>query len=543
MDRRVALRRALLGCLALASVNGGVITYAQTALPRHTFFHVALDSAFSRPTSGRLLLFVKPAGQQVESANVASVDMDMMAPASVYIAAREVSALKPGATVDIDADDLVFPNPVSQAPAGVYQVQAVLDIDHSYNYTGRAAGDIESAVSTVSLPLRAEDAASLTLIRTVPNLPDPLATRADVQAALQPIDYKSPALSRFWGRDIHMRGWVLLPPDYAKHRTEHYPTVYFTHGFGGTMLSLRSRSTVLYDRMKAGRMPPMIWVLLDESSPTGTHEFADSVNNGPWGTALTTELIPKLEASYRMDARTSGRFLQGHSSGGWATLWLQTRYPKIFGGTWSTSPDPSDFHRFSTIDLYAPQANFYRNAAGELHPMIRIDGKPRATMKQLAQLEAVLGPYGGQLASFEWVFSPRGKDGRPAQLFDRITGDIDPSVAAYWQGHYDISAYLMKEWKIVGLDVRGKIHLFVGTDDTFYLDGAAHELQATLDRLHGDGHFTFVPGRSHFNLYMVGDDRYALFDTIGAQMQCVARPRSKDCAGPVKRLQATRSTH
>ncbi len=91
----------------------------------------------------------------------------------------------------------------------------------------------------------------------------------------------------------------------------------------------------------------MIWVFLDESSATGTHEFADSVNNGPWGQALTTELIPYLESHYRMDADVQGRFLNGHSSGGWATLWLQTRYPKIFGGTWSTSPDPSDFHDFT----------------------------------------------------------------------------------------------------------------------------------------------------------------------------------------------------
>ena len=115
-----------------------------------------------------------------------------------------------------------------------------------------------------------------------------------------------------------------------------------------------------------------------------------------------------------MDARPSGRFLQGHSSGGWATLWLQTRYPKIFGGTWSTSPDPSDFHFFSTIDLYAPHANFYRSPDGTPTPILRDHGQPRATMQQLAGLESVLGPYGGQLASFEWVFSPRGADGRPS---------------------------------------------------------------------------------------------------------------------------------
>jgi len=268
----------------------------------------------------------------------------------------------------------------------------------------------------------------------------------------------------------------------------------------------------------------MIWVLLDESSATGTHEFADSVNNGPWGQALTTELIPHLEAAYRMDGKASGRFLQGHSSGGWATLWLQTRYPKMFGGTWSTSPDPSDFHFFSTIDLYAPHANMYRSPSGQLHPMLRDHGEPHATMKELAQVEAVVGDYGGQLASFEWVFSPRGPDGRPAQLFNRTTGEIDPAVAEYWRTHYDIVDRLHRDWTTIGPDLKGKIHLVVGTDDTFYLDGAAHSLQATLDQLGGDGHFTFLPGRTHFNVYQDGDNRFALMDRIAAEMYAVARP-------------------
>jgi S-formylglutathione hydrolase FrmB len=322
-----------------------------------------------------------------------------------------------------------------------------------------------------------------------------------------------------------MRGWVLLPPGYASHPKERYPTVYFTHGFGGTLRGLRARyAPILYDRMKQGKMPEMIWVLLDESSPTGTHEFADSVNNGPWGKALTTELIPRIEGEYRMDARTSGRFLQGHSSGGWATLWLQTHYPKIFGGTWSTSPDPSDFHFFSTINLYAENANFYRGSDGTPTPIIRDHGKPLASMQQLAGLESVLGDYGGQIASFEWVFSPRGPGGRPQRLFNRATGAIDPVVASYWRTHYDIVEYLNNNWNTIGSDLRGKIHLAVGTDDTFYLDGAAHSLESTLNRLGGQPHFTFLPGRSHFNVYLVGEDRDALLDQIAAEMYDVARP-------------------
>jgi len=488
-------------------------------LPQHAFIHVSLDPTFPKAVSGRLLVFIAPASNAASS-----VDIEMMSPTRVYVAAKELSNLAPGETADLDADDIVFPKALSLAPAGNYEVQAVLDVHHSYNYDDRDPGDLVSSPKTIRVPLDAAQT-SLTLSQIVPEPPDPLEKRPDVGAALQRVDFVSPTLSKFWGRDIHMRGWILLPPGYAAHPSEHYPTVYFTHGFGGTLNGLRGRyAPLLYDRMKQGHMPEMIWVLLDESSATGTHEFADSVNNGPWGAALTTELIPHLETAYRMDARTSGRFLQGHSSGGWATLWLQTHYPNIFGGTWSTSPDPSDFHFFSTVDLYAPNANMYKTSDGNLHPMLRDHGNPRSTMEELAQLESVLGPYGGQLASFEWVFSPRGADGRPAQLFNRTSGDIDPTVAAYWRDHYDIVQYLNRNWATIGPSLQGKIHLFVGTDDTFYLDGAAHSLQATLDRLGGDGHFTFVEGRSHFNVYARGNDPFALFDRIGAEMYRVARP-------------------
>jgi hypothetical protein len=509
--------------LALFTILFAAASAQQPAAPQHLFFHVTLGTQFEHAVSGRLLLFVSPGSGAKE------VDMDMMSPAKVYIAAKEIAGITPGQTVDIDADDIVFPGPLSRSPKGDYQVQAVLDVDHTYNYDGRQPGDLLTSVADLQAwdPLT-DTTPELTLSSVISQPPDPLADKPEVNAALKPVDLISPALTRFWGRDIHMKAWVLLPPGYSAQPKDHYPTVYFTHGFGGNLAGLRARyAPILYQRMKSGKMPRMIWILLDESSPTGTHEFADGVNNGPWGTALTTELIPYLESHYRMDARTSGRFLQGHSSGGWATLWLQTTYPKIFGGTWSTSPDPSDFHAFSTIDLYAPGANMYRRADGSPQPIIRMHETVLATMEQLAHMESVLGDYGGQLGSFEWVFSPRGPDGRPLRMFNRQTGDVDPAVVAYWGDHYDISHNLEANWKTLKPDLRGKIHLFVGTDDTFYLDGAAHRLQSLLERLDGQGHFTFIPSKTHFDLYWQGEDHFALFDQIVAEMYAVARPQTK----------------
>ena len=340
------------------------------------------------------------------------------------------------------------------------------------------------------------------------------------------LDFVSPSLSAFWGRPIHMRGWVLTPPGYDAKASGRYPTVYYTQGFGGNNDRVMGPLSNVNAAMAKGEMPPMIWVFLDESSPTGTHEFADSVNNGPWGHALTAELIPQLESQYRMDGRPDGRFLNGHSSGGWATLWLQTRYPKIFGGTWSTSPDPSDFHDFTGIDLYAPDANAYRRPDGLAYPLVRDNARVLGTFEQFAKLERVLGSYGGQLASFEWVFSPRGRDGRPEPMFDRDTGAVDPAVVAYWRDHYDIAYRLQQQWPQLKADLDGKIHLYVGTADTFYLDGAAHRLQAVPDGLHAKSEFHFLPDRTHFDLYKQGEDRQALLKQISWEMYALARPDS-----------------
>ncbi|RDS79129.1 enterochelin esterase [Dyella monticola] len=536
MRTRPLVLGALLGCGLLAAVYTFARQEAPT-VPTHRFFHVQLGGSENQPVSGRLLLFAEEANAakaDAKDGKVQEVDANPFHPTQTAIAAREVSRLVPGQVIDIDADADTYPNAWSKLPAGDYVVQAVLDVDHSYNYLGRTSGDLVSSVETVHLP----DAAipTVTLDQTVPKN-DPWAMPDSAPAALRdaaktlheqarPIDFISPVLTQFWGRPIHMRGYVVLPPGYAS-SGQRYPTVYFTHGFTGNVDRLLRPMAYVQAGMSSGQMPPMIWVFLDESSVTGTHEFADSVNNGPWGQALTTELIPYLESTYRMDANVHGRFLNGHSSGGWATLWLQTRYPKIFGGTWSTSPDPSDFHDFTGPDLYAPQANVYHKPDGTPWPLVRDQGKVLGTFQQFAQMERVLGPYGGQLASFEWVFSPRGKDGRPEQMFNRDTGAVDPNVVAYWHDHYDIAYRLQTHWPELKPNLDGKIHLYVGTADTFYLDGAAHRLKAVLDGLGAHTDFRFIPGRTHFDLYKEGDDRFALFKDISWAMYAVARPDSK----------------
>jgi enterochelin esterase-like enzyme len=540
------MRQKMFAVLALISF--AVMTGAAHARNEpqilHSFFHVQLAKAASaNANSGRLLLFAMEAKaaeaiamerSKGQSNKIETVDADPFNATLTSVAALEVNHWVPGQKIAIDADSLAFPAGYSQLPEGDYFIQAVLDVDHSYNYTGRHAGDLVSEVIKVHFPISI--APELTLVNVLP-ANDPWALPAaaskesqEINSATrqhaQTIDFVSPSLSKFWGRPIHMRGWVLTPPNYSAKAVTPYPTVYFTHGFGGNAEGLVGNVIEIYSAMRKGDMPPMIWVFLDESSATGTHEFADSVNNGPWGQALTSELMPQLEAQYRIKAHANERFLLGHSSGGWATLWLQTRYPKIFGGTWSTSPDPSDFHDFTGVDLYANNANVYLKADGSAYPLVRDKGKVMGTFQQFAQLERVLGEYGGQLASFDWVFSPRGKDGRPQAMFDRDTGAVDAKVVAYWRENYDIAYRLQKDWPKLKADLDGKIHLIVGTADTFYLDGAAYKLKAVLDGLKAKTDFRFLPERTHFDLYKIGEDRTGLLKKISWEMYAQARPKS-----------------
>ena len=476
------------------------------------------------PVSGRVLIFLE-AGSGAKQ-----VTGNEFRPAATYITAREVSDLEPGASVDVDGDRLAYPAPFSSLKAGTYEAQAFLDVNHTWAYDGLEAGDLESSV--VALPnwtpgtgeepaFTLEEVATERPMRPLPLKPEALAA---AEHSIEPADFVSPALTEFSGRETHIHAWVVLPPGYADHPHEKFPTVWWTHGFGAKLETIRPNAVMIANRMIEGRMPPMIWVFLDESLATGTHEFADSVNNGPWGRALTTEFMPWIEGKYRMDAKASGRFLNGHSSGGWATLQLQINYPKIFGGTWSTSPDPSDFHDFTGVDLYAPHANVYRRPDGTPYPLVRDHDKVIATYEDFAKQEAVLGTYGGQMASFEWVFSPRGADGRPEELFDRKTGDVNAAVVAYWHDHYDLANLVETTWGTRGPYLKGKIHVIVGTADTFYLDGAAHRLDAVLAKLGGDAHFTYRENRTHFDLYEENGDRMAMFDEIAAQMYAVARP-------------------
>ena len=466
-------------------------------------------SASATPVAGRLLIFMTKSSEALTEVKPSFFELE-----KVWVTAREVRNLAPGATVEVEADKLGYPGPFSTAPAGDYQIMALLDQDHSFSYSEIGIGDLRSKV--LSAPgLKPAETPPLKLVLTSRIEDEHPVTDTE---SIKLVTFQSPALTSFWGRPITMSAAVVLPPSYATSKAR-YPVVYKIHGFGGSHLSAWRSAPDLLKKMSAGTLPEMINVYLDGTCPMGHHEFADSANNGPWGQALTKEFIPFLETKFRMDAQPSGRLLSGHSSGGWSTLWLQVVYPEIFGGTWSTSPDPVDFRSFSGADLTkVPTENFYRGPDGKSRNICRFHGRDIFSWYQFAHFAQVVGEYGGQIESFEAVFSPRGEDGRPMPLFDRDTGAIDPYVQKAWE-RYDIARLLVANWATLEPKLRGKLHLVVGTEDNFHLEEAVYLLRDKLKSLNSDATFEIIQGRDHMDLYQ-GD----LADRIARDMYKVARP-------------------
>lgn len=489
MSRRCRLLLFIFSVCLLVSADGR----SQSAQPASRLrFRVTLDKELAPAgASGRLILFLSDAPQPRQTLTVGFI------PGAVWIAAVEVEHLAAGGTIEVDPDLKAYPRPFSEAKPGAYQVMALLDPDHTYAYHGEDEGDLASAVRKLeNLNPAGTAPVELTLSRRLPARFKP----ADTEN-IKLIEFQSPLLTRFWGRPIRMRAGVALPPNYAKDAKARYPVVYHVHGFGGDHTAAWRQGAQLVKEMGEGKHPAMIHVYLDGSFPTGHHEFADSLNNGPWGRALTEELIPHLEKQYRAVPRSRARFLTGHSSGGWSTLWLQVTYPDFFGGTWSTAPDPVDLRSWTGINA-APGSkdNAYREADGSPKQLVRRNGKFIVSIEEFARQEEVLGEYGGQFASFEWVWSPRGQDGRPMKLFNRVSGELNPEVMKYWE-NYDIRLILERNWAKLGPKLKGKIHVICGDADTFRLEEAVKMLCAFFKEKGSDAVCELVPGRDHGNLY------------------------------------------
>jgi S-formylglutathione hydrolase FrmB len=404
--------------------------------------------------------------------------------ARTQIVAWDVKDAAPGTPLAMTDAALGWPEAPGAIPAGEYTVQAVARVNLDSPKPGQGAGDL------FSTPLR---------VKFDRNVPTFAPTRLRLDQTVKPrefketdrlklVEIKSEKLSAFLGRDRMIRAGVALPKDWADDPTKRYPTLVWVPGFGGDHHSVMMMSRLLGDEC--------LIIVPDPSCFRGHSVFADSATNGPWGAALVEELIPAVEAKFHGAKEADRRFVSGMSSGGWSSLWLQVAYPDFFGGVWSHCPDPVDFRDFQRINLYAPSMNLFTDEAGGKRPVARGEGDtPSLFMRDFVAQEEVMGP-GGQIHSFEAVFSPRLADGTPRLIFDRATGAIDAEAAKTWEP-YDLRLRIEREWATLGPKLKGKIHVYAGGLDTFYLEGAAALLKESLKALGSDAVVEIIPDMPH----------------------------------------------
>ncbi len=404
-------------------------------------------------------------------------------------------AKPPGATIAVPSNAATFPKPLAALPAGTYDVQALLDVHRMYTYDEIGAGDLTGPVQRVHIG----SGSALKLELSTVVVARPLAPTATVRF----FTMRSALLSTFYHHPVDLRASVVLPDGYDP--AKRYPVVYWQNGFGGTWAS-GFNFDGLRGMMAADGLHAII-VVTDSSAPSGITQFADSATNGPWGAAFVREFVPAVERAFPIDGTPQHRLLWGHSSGGWASLWLQVAYPKFFGGTWSSSPDPVDFHDFTGPDLLAtPADNAYLDPYGHPWQLVRFGGKDVMTFKDFVQSSDVMGYRSSQFGSFDAVFSPAGRDGAPVPLFDHKTGHVNPDVVAYWEAHYDIASKIERAWPVYGTTLTDRIHVAVGTLDTFHLERGVLRLDARMRQLGVTPNITYFPDASHFSLFQKSTD-------------------------------------
>ncbi len=321
------------------------------------------------------------------------------------------------------------------------------------------------------------------------------------------INYKSDTLSEWWGEQVIVNASVLLPGRFTENRNGAYPICYNISGYGGRYTRINSliNDRDFMDWWSSDKAPQIIIVFLDGEGPFGDSYQMDSENNGPFGYNLIHELIPYIESKYRGGNSPETRFTYGCSTGGWVSLALQLFYPDVFNGCFSYSPDPVDFQYLLLTNIYKDK-NAFINDYGFLQPVIRTaSGKPTLSMKDWIQFENVMGSSntyvnsGQQLGAYSAVFGPRGENGLPVPLVDPINGKIDQGVAESWE-KYDLKLYCEKNWKDLGPKLQGKINMWMGDMDSFYLNFAARSFDQFLkstENPRSDAIIEFSPMERH----------------------------------------------
>lgn len=478
------------------------------------------DKLSEEPVDGRVLVLISNNNKSEPRFQIAE------GPATQLVFGKNVEGLKPSDETIIDNSVLGYPlKSLSEIPGGEYYVQALIHKYETFHLSSGhtvklpmdrgegqqwniAPGNFYSTPKKVVIDRGKNETIEIILDQIIPPLPEPVETKYVKHVKIQ-----SELLTKFWGRPMYLGAWVLLPHGFDEHPEARYPLV-INHGHFPSSLSnfreeppdanlkpdyserfqiegynriVQEYSYKLYKDWTGPDFPRMLLIEIQHANPYYDDSYAvNSANLGPYGDAITYELIPYIENKFRGIGKGWARFLYGGSTGGWESLAAQIFYPDQYNGCWAACPDPIDFRAYTIVDIYKDKNAYYLDDTWKKTPRPGTRnylGQISATLEEINQYELALGDNGRsgqQWDIWQAVFSPAGIDGYPKPIWDKLTGRIDHNVAEYLKENYDLRYILERDWKKLGPKLRGKIHIYVGEADNFYLNNAVYLMEDFL---------------------------------------------------------------
>lgn len=440
---------------------------------------------------------------------------------------KNVEKLKPNEKVVFSNNDFGFPyESLSDLKPGDYYVQAILHTYETFHLStgqtvklpmdngegqqwNKSPGNLYSQSIKIEITENSVPDIHIVMDQIIPEIEEPKDTEW-----VKHIKMKSELLSKFWGRDMYLGAHVLLPKGFDEHPEAKYPLMVFQGHFPSDFGGFRTTSPDpnlepeysdrfgvdgyniiqqeeaynFYKRWNEPEFPRFLIIEIQHPTPYYDDSYAvNSASQGPYGDALTYELIPYIEKMFRGQGEGWSRFLYGGSTGGWEALAVQVKYPTEYNGCFAACPDPIDFSAYCLNNIYEDKnAYFAKSNYNPVEIPSHRDylGNISTTVKDDNHLELVLGDKsrsGGQYDIWEATYSPQAADGYPERIWDKYSGDINPEVAAYWKENFDLRYILERDWDKLGENLKGKIHIYCGDMDNYYLNNAVYLMEDFLE--------------------------------------------------------------
>jgi hypothetical protein len=458
----------------------------------------------------------------------------------------DVEGLKPGQEAVVAADAFGYPvRSLAQVPTGEYTVQAILHRYETFKRSdghtvklpmdrgegqqwNRAPGNLYSTPQKITIDPQKSKTIKIILDKVIPPIVPPKDTKY-----IKHVKMQSKLLSDFWGRPMYLGANILLPEGFDSHPNARYPLVIF-HGhfpadFGGFRETppdpnlkpeysdrfklegynkiVQEQAHQFYKEWTGPDFPRLIIIEIQHANPYYDDSYAvNSANLGPYGDAITYELVPFIEKQFRGIGKGWARFMYGGSTGGWEALAAQIFYPDEYNGAWGACPDPIDFRAYTVVNIYDHKNAYRADSKWKTTPRPgkrNYLGELAATIEEMNYMELALGTKsrsGGQWDIWEAVYSPVGKDGYPKPIWNKLTGEIDHAVAAHWRENYDLGHILKRDWSKIGPKLAGKLHIYVGEADNYFLNDAVYLVEdflKTTKNPHYGGEVDYEPRAEH----------------------------------------------